>query len=77
MEKNIMNYYKQSSMATITGFVMFKCSQCGTRFFGPDKEENGAIFREPCECPQCGHVEKKPFNFLDLVRERKKNALLK
>lgn len=44
----------------IRGLTLFKCTQCGKRFMGPDMELAATVFTVPCKCPQCGSIRTRP-----------------
>lgn len=49
------------------GQTLFKCTQCGKRFWGPDIELDATAFTEPCKCPQCGSIRTRPSRLVSLV----------
>ena len=42
------------------GSTLFKCTQCGKRFMGPDFELAATVWSAPCKCPQCGSIRTRP-----------------
>ena len=49
------------------GQTLFKCTQCGKRFWGPDMEYAASVFTAPCKCPQCGSIRTRPSRLVSLV----------
>ncbi len=44
----------------LRGITLFKCTQCGKRFIGPDMELIATVYSAPCKCPQCGSFRTRP-----------------
>lgn len=38
----------------VRGYIWFKCSKCGKRFYALDIEFNATLFSMPQKCPECG-----------------------
>ena len=51
----------------VRGITLFKCTQCGKRFWGPDMEYAASVFTAPCKCPQCGSIRTRPSRLVSLV----------
>jgi DNA-directed RNA polymerase subunit RPC12/RpoP len=48
------------------GQTLFKCTQCGKRFMGPDIELAATVLTAPCKCPQCGSIRTRPSRLVNL-----------
>ena len=48
------------------GLTLFKCTQCGKRFMGPDIELAATVWTAPCKCPQCGSIRTRPSRLVNL-----------
>jgi len=44
----------------IKGFALFKCTECGKRFFAPDIELGATCLSTPMKCPKCGSNRTRP-----------------
>lgn len=49
------------------GLTLFKCTQCGKRFMGPDIELAATVWTAPCKCPQCGSIRTRPSRLINLL----------
>ena len=42
------------------GISLFKCTECGRRFFAPDIELKCSSLSTPQRCPKCGGMHTRP-----------------
>ena len=46
------------------GSIIFKCTNCGHTFKGPNIEYNATIFSAPVKCPHCNSMKTLPNTIL-------------
>ena len=64
----------------IKGFTLFKCTECGKRFFAPDIELGATCLSTPMKCPKCGSNRTRPSRLVAIIRIKrfgKKRKLIK
>lgn len=51
------------------GTKLFKCTECGKKFFAPDIELGATALSMPQSCPKCNSVRTMPFSLFSFIEK--------